>query len=55
MFIDIITHRTVPCLLLELLDAFLKAVPVVGLACTPDAAAVDTLEAYLQAQTETAY
>ena len=34
--------------LLDMLDAFLKAVPVVGLACTPDAAAVDTLENYLQ-------
>ena len=34
--------------ILELLDAFLKAVPVVGLACTPDADAVDTLETYLE-------
>lgn len=33
---------------LDLLDAFLTAVPVIGLACTPDAAAVDTLEDYLQ-------
>ena len=34
--------------MLELLDGFLKAVPVVGLACTPDASAVETLAAYLE-------
>lgn len=34
--------------MLELLDAFLRAVPVVGLACTPDASAVETLAAYLE-------
>jgi hypothetical protein len=34
--------------MLELLDGFLKAVPVVGLACTPDASAVETLWAYLE-------
>ena len=34
--------------LCDLLDGFLKAVPVVELVCTPDAAAVDALEAYLQ-------
>ena len=33
---------------LNLLDEFLKTVPVVGLSCTPDAAAVETLAAYLE-------
>ena len=33
---------------LELLEAFLKSVPVVALACTPDAEAVEVLEAYLE-------
>lgn len=33
---------------LELLDGFLKSVPVVGLACTPDALAVEALSAYLE-------
>ena len=34
--------------MLELLDGFLRSVPVVGLACTPDASAVETLAAYLE-------
>ena len=33
---------------LELLDRFLKTVPVVGLGCTPDPEAVEVLEAYLE-------
>lgn len=34
--------------MLELLDGFLKAIPVIGFACTPDASAVETLAAYLE-------
>ena len=33
---------------LDLLDRFLKTVPVVGLACTPEPEAVEVLEAYLE-------
>lgn len=33
---------------LDLLDRFLKTVPVVGLGCTPDPEAVEVLEAYLE-------
>lgn len=34
--------------LLSLMDDFLKTVPVVGLACTPDREAVEVLQAYLE-------